>query len=321
MNKCVFSLVFVLVLISGLLGAPAWSENPAPVRVTALAGNIGLAMVYMMDRPSALKVPASFEVMKSPDLAVGKLIAGETDIAGLPVSTAAMLYNKGVGIEVAAIIGWGLMYVVSSDKTIHNWKDLKGKEIYVSAKGAISDILLRYLITKNGLDPEKDVQIQYIASSVEIAQLVAAGKITLAAIPEPWVSEVLEKNNQLKVILDFQKEWQRVEKQGTTYPQTCIVVRKQFAKEHPESLRNFLTELDHSIAWTNGNPKQAGLLAEKYVQISALSVEKGLKRTHLKYDEAFKYRKVIESFLGRLVGFAPDSVGGKVPDQGFYYQP
>ncbi len=311
----------VLLWVLCLWGGAVWSENPTPVRVTALAGNIGLSMARMMDQPSSLKVPTSFEVLKSPDLAVGKLIAGETDIAGLPISTAAMIYNKGVKIEVAAIIGWGLMYIVSSNNTIRHWRDLKGKEIYVSAKGAISDILLRYLISKNGLDPEKDVRIQYISSSVEIAQLVAAGKITLAAMPEPWVTEVLEKNNHLQVILDFQKEWQRVEKQSTAYPQTCIVVRQQFAKEHPEALRSFLKGLAASIDWTNRNPKEAGILAEKYVQISALSVEKGLKRTHLKYDEAFKYRKVIESFLDRLVGFAPDSVGGKVPDEAFFYQP
>ncbi len=321
MKKRTLLIMPVLLLVLCLWGGGAWSENPSPVRVTALAGNIGLSMARMMDQPSSLKVPTSFEVLKSPDLAVGKLIAGETDIAGLPISTAAMIYNKGVKIEVAAIIGWGLMYIVSSDKTIRHWKDLKGKEIYVSAKGAISDILLRYLINKNGLDPEKDVRIQYISSSVEMAQLVAAGKITLAAMPEPWVTEVLEKNNHLQVILDFQKEWQRVEKQSTTYPQTCIVVRQQFVKEHPEALRSFLKGLAASIAWTNRNPKEAGILAEKYVQISALSVEKGLKRTHLKYDEAFKYRKVIESFLDRLVGFAPDSVGGKVPDETFFYQP
>jgi NitT/TauT family transport system substrate-binding protein len=317
MKKLLFSLLLLVLCMPTISGA----ESKDKIRVSALAGNIGLAMVHMMDQPSALKSLTSFEVFKTPDIAVGKLIAGETDIAGLPISTAAVMYNKGVGVQVAAIIGWGVMYVVSSDKTINKWTDLKGKEIYVSAKGAISDILLRYLISKNGLNPEQDVKIQYIASSVEIAQLVAAGKVTLAAMPEPWVTEVLEKNPKLKVVLDFQKEWQRVEKQGTTYPQTCIVVRKQFAKEHPEALRSFLKELAGSIAWANRNPKIAGGLAEKYVQIPALSVEKGLRRTNLKYNEAFKSRVAIERFLQRLVGFAPESVGGKLPDEGFYYQP
>jgi NitT/TauT family transport system substrate-binding protein len=306
-----------MLLLAFFIPTISMAESLDKIRVSALAGNVGLAMVKMMDRPTNF----SFEIFKTPDLAVGKLIAGETDIAGLPTSTAAVMYNKGVGIQVAAIIGWGVMYIVSNDSTIKKWTDLKGKEIYVSAKGAISDILLRYLITKNGLNPEQDVQIQYIASSVEIAQLVASGKVTLAAMPEPWVTEVLEKNPQLKVVLDYQKEWQRVEKQGVTYPQTCIVVRKKFAEEHPVALRNFLKELDKSIQWVNQNPKDAGVLAEKYVQIAPIAVEKGLVRTNLKYNEAFKVRPEIDRFLQRLVEFAPESVGGKVPDEGFYNQP
>lgn len=317
MKKVFFALILILLLIPTL----SIAETTNSTRVSALAGNTGLAMVRMMNQPSTLKYPTSFEIFKTPDLAVGKLIAGETDIAGLPISTAAMMYNKGVGVQIAAIIGWGLMYMVSSDKTIGKWADLRGKEIYVSSKGAISDILLRYLISQNGLNPEQDVKIQYIASSVEIAQLVVAGKVSLAALPEPWVTEVIQKNPQLKVILDFQKEWQRVEKQGGTYPQTCIVVRKQFAQEHPGAMRSFLKELKESILWVNHNPKAAGILAEKYVQISAPAVEKGIGRINLKYNEAFKSRAAIEHFLQRLVEFAPESVGGKAPDEGFYYQP
>jgi NitT/TauT family transport system substrate-binding protein len=317
MKRISFSLMLILAFIPALCIA----ETANPVRVAALAGNTGLAMVRMMDQPAGLKYPVSFEVLKSPDLAVGKLITGETDIAGLPVSTAAVMYNKGIGVQIAAIIGWGLTYVVSGDKNIKKWTDLKGKEIYVSAKGAISDIMLRYLIRKDGLDPERDVKIQYIASAVELAQLAAAGKVALAVMTEPWVTGALAKNPQLKVVLDLQKEWRRVEKQAVAYPQTCIVVRKQFARERPEALSGFLKDLAGSIAWTNRNPKAAGVLAEKYVQIPAQAVQKGIGRTNLNYSDAYKDRQLIERFFQRLVEFAPESVGGKTPDEGFYYQP
>ncbi|HBE78430.1 MAG TPA: hypothetical protein DDW65_11740 [Firmicutes bacterium] len=310
-------IIFAVLLLGLVIPAIAGAELADKTRVAALAGNVGLAMVKMMNEPSN----TSFEVFKTPDLAVGKLIAGEADIAGLPTSTAAIMYNKGVAVQIAAIIGWGVMYIVGNDHSIKRWTDLKGKEIYVSAKGAISDILLRYLISKNGLDPERDVKIQYIASSVELAQLVAAGRVQLAAMPEPWVTEVLEKSPQLKVVLDFQKEWQRLEKQGTAYPQTCIVVRKKFVEEHPEAVRGFLRELKDSIDWVNRHPQAAGLLGQKYVQIAAPAVENGLGRTNLRFDEAFKVRTAIGLFFQRLLEFSPDSIGGKVPDAGFYYQP
>ncbi|MGE5581777.1 MAG: ABC transporter substrate-binding protein, partial [Bacillota bacterium] len=274
----------------------------------------------LMEQPQTSKVTYNIEVLMSPDLAVAKLIAGETDFAGLPTNTAAILYNKGVGVQLAAIIGWGVMYVVSDDPKIKSWGCLKGKEIYVPNKGALPDILLRYLLVKNGLT-EQDVKIQYFNSAVEIAQLLAAGKAGLAALPEPWVTQVVEKNPKMKVVLDFQKEWKRIEKQGLFYPQTCIAVRRQFAKEHPESVREFLKDLNASMKWLQANKKAGAILAEKYVQISAAAVMSGLGRCNLKYNDACKVRKEINGFLSRLAEYAPESVGGKVPDEDFIYQP
>ena len=316
--KKLFVPILLGVLLTTSLGT---AKTDCRISVASLAGNVGLAMVKLMDEPFVSGCDINFEVLKSPDLAVGKLIAGEADFAGLPLSTAAVMYNKGAGIQTAAIIGWGVMYIVSDDASIKKWADLKGKEVYVSAKGAISDILLRYLIIKNKLIPGVDVSIQYIAGSVELAQMVASGKVTLAAMPEPWVSGVLEKNPKVKIVLDYQKEWQRIEKQGSTYPQTCIVVRRQFARDHPEALRGFLNALRHSIGWVRRHPKEAGILAEKYVQIASPAVEQGLERMNLRYDNAVDVRSAIDRFLRRLVIFEPDSVGGKMPDEGFYYQP
>jgi NitT/TauT family transport system substrate-binding protein len=265
--------------------------------------------------------PYAFEVYKTPDLAAAKLISGEMDMAGLPTNIAAILYNKGAEVQIAAVIGWGVLYVVSSDLSLKNWSGLKGKEVCVPSKGALSDILFRYLLSQNNLDPERDLKILYLASPIEAAQLAAAGKINLAALPEPWVTELLEKNPGFKVALDFQKEWRRIEKQGLFYPQTAMVVRKRFAQEQPAALRRFLKELEQSMQWLSRHPQAGGLLAEKYIQISPPAVEKGLSSSNLKYRSAAKVRNEVTRFLQRLLEFAPESIGGKLPDEGFYAQP
>lgn len=317
MKKFLVMLVLLVIILPSTGGA----ETAEPVKVAALAGTTGLAMVRLMEQPAIGGYPCNFQVYKSPDLVLGKLIAGEVDIAGLPTNMASILYNKGVEIQLVSIIGWGVMYVVSTDSDLKSWKDLKGKEIYLSSKGAVSDILFQYLAGKNGLNAEQDFKIQYIASAVEIAQLAASGKVSTAVLPEPWVTEVLEKNPRMKIVLDCQKEWKRVERQTVTYPQTCVVVQKKFAREHPEVLKGFLKELDQSIQWLNHNSKAGGVLAEKYVQISATAVEKGLPRCNLKYASALKARLAVNRFLERLGEFSKESIGGKVPDEGFYYQP
>lgn len=212
------------------------------------------------------------------------------------------------------------MYLIG-DAKLKDWADLKGKKIMAPAKGAVPDLLLRYLLTKNGLNPDRDLTIQYLTSPVELAQLSASGAAPLAVLPEPWVTEAMERNPKLQVLLDFQQEWQRIEEQGQIYPQTCIVVNKQFANAYPELVRSYLKELDQAIGWVNKNPDQAGVLAEKHVQISATAVRKGLTRCNLRFEAALKVRPEIDLFLKRLYELAPNAIGGKLPDEKIYYQP
>lgn len=315
--------ILLLGMIAGILlaaGIPIAAE-PASVRVLALSGNTGLAMVRMMEQPVIDGVPHQYQVYKSPDQLIGKLVTGEADIAALPSNTAAVLYNRGTGVQMLSVIGWGVLYVTGQDRTIKKWTDLKGKEVFIGGKGAVPDLLFQYLCQKNGLKPDVDLRISYVASPAELAQLAVAGKAPLAVIPEPWVTEVLERSPQSRVLLDFQKEWGRIEQTQPLYPQTCVVVRQQFAKEYPERVKVFSRELAKSISWIKRNPVKGGVLAEQYVSLSRVSVEKGLTRCNLKYSDAYAVRNEVQMFLSRLHGVMPQAVGGKLPDENFYYRP
>lgn len=307
---------FVIILSLSALPAAALER---PVRVMGLSGPTGLAMVKLMDEAQNSGNPYQFQIFNSPDLVVGKLVSGEADLAALPSNTAAILYNKGVAIKMTAVIGWGVQYLVSREAGLNRWTDLKGKDVYVAPKGAVPDLLFQYLLRRNGLDPGRDINIIYVASPVELAQLVGAGKVTQAVLPEPWVAQTLEKTAGLQVALDFQREWGRVEGTGPAYPQTCIVVRSTFAAEYPEAVAAFGRDLQASMAWLTRNVIPGSRMAEKYVQVPARAVQNGLERCNLAYQEAGAAREQVAAFLGRLYEVAPQAVGGRLPDEGFYY--
>jgi NitT/TauT family transport system substrate-binding protein len=314
--------IWLGLVLGFLLTSVGWAADPPgkPLRVGTLSGITGLAMVRLME-PAGTAAPYEITVYKSPDLLVAKLVAGEVDLAALPLNTAAILYNKGVGVQITSVIGWGVLYVVAGDRRIKRWSDLKGKEIYLSAKGTVPDLLFRYLAAKNGLTAERDFTIHYLTSPVELAQLAASGKADLAVLPEPWVTEVVERNRQLRVVLDLQREWRRTERQSLTYPQSSLVVSKKALAAAPQAVEGFLKSLAASIRWVNRQPQAAGALAEKYVQINAGAVERGIKRCNLKYVAAAKIQTEINRFLERLGEKTPEAIGGKLPDEGFYYQP
>lgn len=313
-------LAMVVVLAAGLAAAAA---EPAAIglNIMALPGTTGLSLVKLFEEPPDLGpgVTAGYSVVKSPDQMIARIISGEADIAAIPTNTAAILYNKGVGLRLAAITNWGVTYVVGQDDSIKTWRDLEDREIAVSGRGATPDILCRYFLQANGIDPEAGISLRYYPSPAELTQLLAAGRIPLAVLPEPWVTEAIARNPSLKILLDFQAEWKRLEKRDESYPQSCLVVKAELAKAQPRVVAEFLRAAAAASAWVNDHPEAAGRLAEKYVQISAAAARDAVPRCNLRFAEAAAVRDEIDRYLRRLLEIDPQAVGGKTPDAGFYF--
>ena len=322
MGRSKRTLLLSFLFCAGIMAVGAAEPDPLKLNIMALPGTTGLSLVKVFaDWPVlGAGVSAEYTVVKSADQMTAKIVAGEADIAALPTNTAAILYNKGIGVKIAAVTNWGVLYVVGRDEAVSSWAALKGREIGLSGRGATPDILFRRFVAANGLDPERDVAVRYFSSPVELTQVVAAGKLDLAVLPEPWVTEALTREVRLKVLLDFQAEWRRQEKRRESYPQSCLVVKAALAGEHPEVVREFLHLAALSSDWVNRHPKEASRLAEEYVQISAAAAREAIPRCNLRFAEAASVRDEIDNYLRRLHGFDPPSVGGKVPDAGFYWQ-
>jgi len=303
------------------------SANTVPeavnFKVAVLRGPTAVGMIKMMDAKPAMgdNVKAEYVIEQTPDTLSAKLLTGEIDIATIPTNIAAKLYNKGVNYQLAAMNTWGVMYVLTSGDDIKSWADLKGKQIDNSSQGSAADVVFRYLLNKNGIKPDKDVTLKYIASPVEQAQLAIIGNSKISVLPEPWVSTVLGKNKDVKLALDMQKEWTRINGEDVPFAQTCLVVKADFASQHPEIMTKFLQEYADSIDWVNKNPAEAGELVKKQdIGIPADVAAAAIPRCNLRYMSAVDAKPSVEKFLQILLDFSPDTIGGKLPDAKFYYQ-
>ncbi len=253
---------------------------------------------------------------KTVEEATARIINGEADLTVLPVNVAAKLYNKKVNISLANISTWGILYLLSSDNTVKEWSDLKGKEIYVGAQGASPDIITRYLMQENNLSPE-EMTIKY-ANSPEIAQMMIQGIATTAVLPEPQVTLVLNKNQNVQVIKDFYKEWQLSEGENVSLPQAGMVVQNKFAAEYPEFLAKFQQAYSAAIKQTTADPTSVSGLVQEEFGIPASVFEKSMTRTNINFADAQTAKTDVNTYLSKLMQFSPDMVGGKVPDEKFY---
>lgn len=310
----------VLLIIVGMFSGCQDEAAPVEMNVAYLSGPTALTILQVAhDNPVvAENVTVNYEMIPATDVMMGKLTAGELDIAVIATNQAAMLYNKGIEYQIAAPSVWGVLYMLGTEE-ISNFQTLAGKEIALIGQGLTPDIMLRHLLTQNGLNPDEDVTLTYLSGPEELLQSMISGRYELAVIPEPLSTVAQIKNTNLKVVLDFQQEWQNLTGQSS-YPMSSLVVRKAFADEHPEIVNSFLNLYSQSITWANDNPAALGSYAEEMeIGLTSAIVQKSLPACNLSYKTAAEAKEEIESFLQALNDIIPDAIGGNMPDEGFYY--
>jgi NitT/TauT family transport system substrate-binding protein len=262
----------------------------------------------------------SYELAPSPEIVAAKVLSGELDFAALPTNMAAKIYSGGVRYKLAALIGFGVLYVVGSDATVASWKDLKGRSVAASGRGSTADIAFRYLLARNGLDPDRDLALRYFPP-LELAQLVIVGREPLAVLPEPFVTKVLLQKPGARVALDAQAEWLRMAGPGAPLAMSALVVKADTAQRAPRLVSDFLRLYAGSVAWVNDHPKEAGPLVEQAgIGFTAAEAERAIPRCNIRFVPAPQARGAVEAFLQVLLSFSPDAIGGRLPDDAFYLE-
>jgi len=307
----------LLLLASLIVSGPLVAET---LTVYGLKGPSGLGMVRMFERPP--KVEGSdikIEALPTVDLMVARLVSGEAKIGILPPNIAAKLYASGRPLAIAAVVGKGMLSLISSDASIRSLADLRGKEIYMAGQGATPDFVFRKILTASGINPERDISLRYSMAYPEMAQSLIAGRITHAVLPEPFATMALMGKPSLRVPFDLQKEWS-LSGGSPDYPMTVLVVDTRFATEKGVLLKVILAAYQESIAWTVANPELAGVLAEKYeLGLKAPIAAASIPKSAYVFTPAEDARGDLEALLRVFLALAPSSIGGKLPDDSFYY--
>ena len=310
-------LAAIVALAIASFGAAA---TPRAIVVGALKGPSGIGMVRLFETPPH---PADGSLVRlvavpSADLMIAKLVSGEYDAGVLPINIAAKLYSAGIPLRLAAIVGDGMVSFLSSDPSISSLSDLRGKRIYVAGQGATPDFLLRRLLKGAGLESEKDLRLDYSLPYPEAASALAAGRIACAILPEPFATMARLANPSLGSPLDLGALWTRQTGQAS-YPMTAFVVSARLAADRPQAVKSILDSCAASIAWVVDRPAEAGALVERLdLGLKAGIAAKAIPLSAYVFRLAPEARPAVEALLDVFLDLVPASVGGRLPDEGFY---
>ena len=293
------------------------AHSVAAVRIGTLRGPTSVGMAPLLGQPERTgpAIEPEFNVYGTPDLLVSQILAGEVDIAALPTNLAANLFNRGVELQLLAISGGGVLYVVADEDL--GWEDLQGRTIHTLARGTTPDILFQALARQHGIDPDRDLDLRYSADQTELAQQLIAGRARLAVVPEPFVTRVLNANPRLRVAIDLGDGY-REHFGGDTYPMTAMVVMRGFAERYPEQLQTFTDAYAAGLRWFAENRSEGAEPAAKKIGIPAPVIVEAFDRLNMVYLPAASVRDDVARFLEIFYEFNPQSVGGRLPSPDFY---
>ena len=298
------------------------TTDDTTIRIGALKGPTGLGMLQLMQEANDGEKPYEFTLAGAADELTGKITTGELDAVALPTNTAATLYNKTEGaLQIAMVNTLGVLYLVTSgDTEINSVADLAGKTVVSSGQGTVAEYAFNYILSANGLEAGKDVTVEYKSEHSEIAALMAAGEADIAVLPQPFVTQATSQNPDLKVALDLTEEWDKATDGASILTMGCLVVRRDFAEEHKEAFDAFLNDYKASVEYVNANPAEAAVISGEVDLIPAAVAEKAIPECNIVYVDGAEMKEKLPGFLQILYDANPQSVGGAMPGDDFYYE-
>ncbi len=308
-----------LVLASSFLSGAAAEQGAEKVFISILKGPSGIGSAWMMSNPPPSPgVELRFTTAASADLVTAKLVSGEIQGGVLPVNVAAKLFNAGVPLQALAVVGNGMVKFLSSDPSIRQLGDIRGRDIHIAGQKATPDYLFRFLADKEGLRQGTDYRALYNLAYPEMAAQLAAGKIDCAVLPEPFATQALLLNPSIRVAFDLDALWTK--STGLeSYPMSLFVLSRSFSAAHPQLVEAIAASYAASIERINADPEASSRLVETLdLGMKAQVALAAIPRSNYVYIQSSKARANIEALLELFLAFDPQSIGGKLPVNAFY---
>ncbi|MGM9605107.1 MAG: ABC transporter substrate-binding protein [Faecousia sp.] len=315
--KKLISVLCLLCMLTALFALPVQAEE-LTVNVGALTGPTAMGMVKLLEDGQDSYAPT---ILGSADELVPLVLQGQVDIASVPANLAATLYNKTEGgVEVLAVNVLGVLYISEfNTEDLHSLADLKGRTIYATGKGSTPEYFLRYVLTQNGIDPDKDVTIEWKSEPTEVVALLNAEQEGIAMLPQPYVTAAAAQLGAgFRVALSLSDEWASLD-DGTLCTTAVVMARKEFVEQNPEAVESFLAEFEASVQWVNENVAEAAQLCEDYGVIKASVAQKAIPQCNIVCITGAQMKQALSGCLGVIFDQNSKAVGGELPGDDFYY--
>ncbi|MBX6328085.1 MAG: ABC transporter substrate-binding protein [Pseudolabrys sp.] len=148
----------------------------------------------------------------------------------------------------------GLVLVVSPRHTseIKSVKDLANKKVGVSAPGSSTDFFLKYLLSKNGVDPNA-VGVIGVGLGATAVAAMEQGQIDAAVMLDPAVTILANKYKDLRILSDTRSQKDTLAVFGGEYPGGALYTRAEWIASHEKEVQAMTNAILATLQWIHSH--------------------------------------------------------------------
>jgi len=148
----------------------------------------------------------------------------------------------------------GFALVVSPKHTseINSIKDLANKKVGVSAPGSSTDFFLKYMLSKNGVDPNS-VAVIGVGLGATVVAAMEQGQIDAAIMLDPAVTLLKGKNADLKILSDTRTQKDTLSVFGGEYPGGALYTKADWVAGHQKEVHGMATAIVATLKWIHSH--------------------------------------------------------------------
>ena len=195
---------------------------------------------------------------------INALLTGDTDFAAAS-TTAVTAFVAGAPLRLVMSYNAHVDQVLFAQPKYRSLAQLKGQPIASLNPGGLVDTLLRRILTRGGLQPERDVVILNMGGTPERYAALKSGSVAAAMLSAPH-SFRAEKDGFHKIATAIEY---------ADVPGTGVVVRADRIKKQPEQIKRFIRASLQAMAFIRDNrPDATQMIAHTFgmdQEIAAMS--------------------------------------------------
>jgi NitT/TauT family transport system substrate-binding protein len=291
------------ILLFVLAAAPVWGQGQ-PIRLRSAYSTIaiGQSLIWVAKEAGIFKengIDLELMFIGSSTTVTQAVLAADVPIAIMSGTTAISSALSGADLVILGSTKKDPAQVfLTVSKDIKTPAQLKGKKLGVSRLGSSSDFLLKYLLKKLGLVPERDVTIVQVGSSPVRMAALANGAIDGTALS--FEEMLVAKKTGFPILLD-------ISTLGIEGLNSDIITTRRYARESRDTALRFVKSMAKGVSFFVKNKKFSMDVIAKYTRSSDMEkIDAGYD-----YNSKIFLRKPYPAMGG--VQLALDEIGERNP--------